>query len=479
MRRTLWITAGCFFFGCGGDDSTATSDDTGTSESSDEGDDPVVVDDSSSGGETTTTGIDPDTSSGAADSSSTTGAEVLCGNGEMDPGELCDDGNVEDGDACSAACAPTFELLWTVSYDGDGSFDYANDVLVGPDDSVYVLGSSRVDGNTDLWLQQVLPDGTLGWTFTWGGPDLLSDSGRAMVWTADGDLAITGYTESMATGADILVLVVDPDTQTAVWSQTFDGPGSGPGDNDDSDGGQAIAIDDDGNVVVAGEIRIGNQDWDIWLAEYSPDGMTLRWSQTHAGELGETEGAKAIVLDDAGGIELLGYQDLPTDAATVVLFYDGEGMPQPAGTVTLDTWTNDFVQAGEGRALVGNHEPANTLEDIRTWMVDATWTEIWSAGHDGAGHDVDIGDSVAVGPSGEVVAAGYEFRVNQQANAWVGAYHSDGSPWWSDSYNNEDANLGESYDAVAIDSAGDVIVVGSETVLGQQDNAFVRKYHPL
>src|SRR5215468_7752450 len=31
---------------------------------------------------------------------------ALCGNGRLDPGELCDDGNTDDTDACISTCVP-------------------------------------------------------------------------------------------------------------------------------------------------------------------------------------------------------------------------------------------------------------------------------------------------------------------------------------------------------------------------------------
>ena len=40
----------------------------------------------------------------------------VCGDGELDQGEQCDDGNTKDGDGCSATCkslAPTGQLVWT------------------------------------------------------------------------------------------------------------------------------------------------------------------------------------------------------------------------------------------------------------------------------------------------------------------------------------------------------------------------------
>src|SRR5262249_51416314 len=34
-------------------------------------------------------------------------ANVLCGNGVVDPGEVCDDGNAISGDGCEPSCTPT------------------------------------------------------------------------------------------------------------------------------------------------------------------------------------------------------------------------------------------------------------------------------------------------------------------------------------------------------------------------------------
>lgn len=39
-------------------------------------------------------------------SGATTACEQICGDGNIDPGEMCDDGNQVDGDGCSAACLP-------------------------------------------------------------------------------------------------------------------------------------------------------------------------------------------------------------------------------------------------------------------------------------------------------------------------------------------------------------------------------------
>ena len=54
-------------------------------------------------------------------------AEVFCGNGILDPGESCDDGNNIPGDGCSATCGVRADCLDGVDNDGDGTVDFGED----------------------------------------------------------------------------------------------------------------------------------------------------------------------------------------------------------------------------------------------------------------------------------------------------------------------------------------------------------------
>jgi len=53
-------------------------------------------------------------------------AALFCGNGSLDPGEECDDGNNNPGDGCSASCGAE-ECLDGLDNDGDGFTDYPDD----------------------------------------------------------------------------------------------------------------------------------------------------------------------------------------------------------------------------------------------------------------------------------------------------------------------------------------------------------------
>ena len=72
--------------------------------------------------------------------------ELLCGNGDLNAGEECDDGNTDDGDCCSSAC--TFEPLSAPCEDGDActvgdTCDAQGNCVGGP----IVEGTSCDDGD--------------------------------------------------------------------------------------------------------------------------------------------------------------------------------------------------------------------------------------------------------------------------------------------------------------------------------------------
>ncbi|MCK5413344.1 MAG: DUF4215 domain-containing protein, partial [Candidatus Pacebacteria bacterium] len=61
----------------------------------------------------------------------TTPPDPVCGNGFIEDGEQCDDGNIEDGDGCSATCqteARVYQCSDDQDNDGDGFIDYPSDL---------------------------------------------------------------------------------------------------------------------------------------------------------------------------------------------------------------------------------------------------------------------------------------------------------------------------------------------------------------
>jgi cysteine-rich repeat protein len=177
------------------------------------------------------------------------GAALTCGDGELDPGEVCDDGNREGGDGCSADCRSTEtcgngmidRALDEVCDDGnleggDGcSADCLSDETCGNGITDAAAGETCDDGNTlpddgcrETCLLPFCGDGIVD-------PDEACDQGGIQTW------CIADCTRIAKSCADILavstpapadgVYVVDPDAggplaETAVYcDMTTDGGG--------------------------------------------------------------------------------------------------------------------------------------------------------------------------------------------------------------------------------------------------------------
>ncbi len=465
--------------GCAADDSVETgsgagSETGGSTTGAGESSSTVPADSSSGGGQTSGTTTAPaDTSAG----SSSTG-ESLCGNGDMDDGEECDDGNLDEGDACHADCTFSFTVAWEAVYDGPASGnDRANDVLVDEDGTAYVLGSERtVDQGSDVWLRQYMPDGTEGWTYTYNGSENLDDVGFSLSRNAEGNFLIAGATTTMATGQDGLVLVVPSDGSAETITITFDGPGSGPGENDDVDNADAVAVDGDGNIDVVGTIRVGPQDWDVYVAEYDPSGVEL-WTATYAGPGGGADGAQGLHVAEDGTIHVLAYEDLDAGSEGRMLTYDTDGIASPDAP---QEFTNFFVRgwiyADDSRLVVGD-TPGNA-GNAATLAFDGTWTQQWMAQYSDSTGFWDVGAGVANSADGNVVMVGSSSHPPQSVDAFVAAYGPTGTALWADRFSDMDNDLDQAFAAAAIDGAGDVTVVGTTQRVGEQRNVFVRRYHP-
>lgn len=453
--------------GDGGSDSSSGGGEVETGDPSDT-DTPV---DPSVPGTTIGSSGDPTVGSGP-DTTTSGGSDPVCGDGLVEGDEQCDDGNVDDGDTCTSQCTSVVEVQWSYSHDGlASSFDEATDVVLAPDGSIWVLGSTRtIAASSDVWLQQLSPDGVPLLTFTYDGPEGLDDHGTALAWTPDGHLAIAGSSESSATRDDILVLRVDPATAQLVWVQTFDGPDAGNGRYDDTDVANGITATATGALAVAGTIRIGDGDYDAWLAQLDATTGALQWVRIIAGPAGGRDDGRDVLADAAGGVVLLMTED--DDHGSSLRQFDASGLGVSSipieGAMVAAAWRSDagIVTTGAGAPEEG---------DIVVQALQPSGVTDWRVSYGNGGFTDDAGVGVAVGPGDAVIVVGSIGTGGQQDNAFIGGYDNQGHLDWIDAYDGP-ASLNDSFAAVAVLPDGGAIAVGQQTELGQQTNALVRRY---
>ena len=201
----------------------------------------------------------------------------------------------EDADATLVKYDKEGDVEWVTSWGGDGD-DYITGLIVGQDGLVYMSGSTTSfgEGETDLLLLEVLPDGIINRALIWGTPN--AEGGGALTCDEDGRLWLRGARQNAGNWYGLL-LCVDKNwgilkalTVCRDWQLL-----------------SALSFDGKMNLYQAG----GSTDSDIVWEDISgiadePQGNTivLEWSESLIeGTEGEADGlvSEPVGIVDVGG----------------------------------------------------------------------------------------------------------------------------------------------------------------------------------
>jgi len=209
--------------------------------------------------------------------------------------------------------------------------DYATEVALAPDGSIFVTGLVKVDSMSSLWLRNYAPDGAVAWTTTFPlgvdvsavfplGPGLAVSSSAAVVGylqrsedtypelivaysLGGGDPLLSlhlskasGYIQGVAQALNGDILTVGSSGDSAVFGARRLNP---QGDlmwyREDctGDSGRDVAIDGNGDIVVIGD-GPGSDDRNIRLCKFSSSGQLL-WGRDIDSGLGQDLGRSVAV----------------------------------------------------------------------------------------------------------------------------------------------------------------------------------------
>ncbi len=394
-----------------------------------------------------------DASSEGGDSS--TGDTSVCGDGIIDGQETCDDGNAEDGDACRADCRLAFEIL-DMSQFHVGN-DLVFEVAVDPRGTAWAAGVSATESGVDAIVLSVTPDGQIDpfWHSVTPGDDDFS----SVALLPGGDIVTAGgFTEDGDRDGRLMRLTTPGQVS---WIHDYDGP-----DDGDSvatrDYAHDVAVNGAGELLVAYSSREIGEGSDIRISKYDEAGGEL-WSWTYAGTAHDDDAPAKLVIAPDGDVVFGGYSQEAGEPRGGVL-----GRVSDDGELrALQTSLPDRVFAlgvdADGVVAVGEGWIERRSRDLQ----DVVYTDL------NPGFDYGFGVTPIAG--GFVISGGVGVT-GEQSNAFVGAWGNDGSPWWSDTYDNPEASLND----VARDSAlapdGSLVVVGTTLEIGASSNIFVRRY---
>lgn len=191
-------------------------------------------------------------------------------------------------------------LLWTNRYSSSGSFgDRATGLAVDTTGNVYVTGVFYCGSALGYGIVTVKydPNGALAWTNTYNGLGAGIDQPRAIVVNLAGNVYVTGF--AATNGNDYVTLKYDFSGRP-IWTKTYTGPGN------NVDQAAAMAVDGTGNVYVTGVSYGGSSGNDFLTVKYDAGG-NQKWVARANGEASTSvDKAYALAVDNAGNVYVAG-----------------------------------------------------------------------------------------------------------------------------------------------------------------------------
>ncbi|HLO40067.1 MAG TPA: hypothetical protein VK176_03525 [Phycisphaerales bacterium] len=397
----------------------------------------------------------------------------------MNSKSVCDDLGHTRGRAMMAICiaglaatlvhaAPPPVKEWRSFYAGPaGFYNNANAVTTDSLGNVYVTGESATGTGAAFATVKYSPDGAELWNARYLGKSTGSDKAFSVLVGPDGDVIVSGTSDSPGSGfSDYVVVKYDGATGDQLWTARVNGTGN------NADALLAAGIDAAGDVYATGQSWSG-VDYD-WLT-IKVNGQTgeVEWRGTHDGVAGSPDGindaAVDIAVDAAGNSYVTGWVQVGWDPGEEINIYAVGAVKYLAdGTKAWSTVLGDEFDPGQGSKVIidadGNPVVGANKLGYNTFKLDAsTGATIWASEYQGPANAGAFIYDMEAAPGGGVVVAGSVCMgtVNCDESHAMWKIDADGGQQWVNTYTAPEVNrAGGSSRGLAIDGAGNAYSTG-------------------
>lgn len=412
---------------------------------------------------------------------STTTLEPICGDGNLDDGEVCDDGNRLDSDGCNNDCQESGSVVWAevlANTPGTNS-DTLNAVVVVQDGAI-VAGGSRFVGEpkarqSEANLVRLSGDGAVEIDI-----DLITterdDSVRGLELDSEGRLYVVGDQDA-----------VDGE-QSSGWVAQIDTDGSIVGEIVTSSVGarsgfRAVAVES-GVVAIAG-FRGDGDGVSTYLVNYSLELGVGTSDDSVGSDPVETVSFLRDVVMDEHGVYVAGYR---MDGANLRGFTTTSPVTE-VGYAPAEPPQNSYiwgVAIAEPGALSSGLWSVGWTDGIdfpliaRLYQVDRDGDlEDTLPGYLGADSEGAFYTSIVVAPEGDLIVAGGSLigDIPNQFEPLVRRLDPNGQERWTRVFNEIDSTRG-GISALALAEDGSIAVCGNANDAADERRRLVAKLRP-
>ncbi|MDQ3020962.1 MAG: SBBP repeat-containing protein [Bacteroidota bacterium] len=250
------------------------------------------------------------------------------------------------------------------------------------------------------------------------------------------------------------------------WVSRFNGV-------DGEDKANAMTIDNEGNIYLAGYSEGKGTGKDFMTIKYSEKGEII-WSQRFIGigfAIESEDEARAIVTDGKGNVYVTGHTSMGRAGIEFcTIKYNAKGQEEWINYFSgLGNIEDSYDEAtsiatdGNGSIYVTGNSIGDNGSDICILKYDESGNQVWASLFDGKANGNDYAVSVKADKQGFVYVAGTTEGGNTSKDYFVAKYSKSGEQEWVQTYNGIDRNLlinDDEVSALEVDESGNVYVTG-------------------
>jgi len=382
-------------------------------------------------------------------------------------------------DYLSIKYSPYGDTEWVRLYDGPASgADWATALILDKSGNAYVTGSSFSEStSSDYTTIKYGPDGDAEWVVRYDGGGLSPDYVSQIAVDTNGNVFVTGTSYGISSNFDIATVKYQAAGDTA-WVRRFNGAGNS------IDEATYLAVDENGNVFVAGNSPRISLSSDYLIIKYNSNGDSL-WVRNYNGHGNGYDVLTALDVDQQGNACVTGFSwngDVTKyDYATVK--YSPEGNQQTVSF--LDGPSNGFDYALAVKAandgsvhVTGGSWNDTTSGDYATVKYDQNGDTLWVRRYNGIGNVTDWANALAVDTNGNTYVTGRSWGGLESWNDFATVtYAPNGDMMWVKRFDGP-SHLDEEVVDMVIDERTNVYVVGSSYSEETLNDYATIKYSP-